>query len=193
MPRCTAASGFVAGSTAGRRYNLDIVSVRAPDASPHQGHTGPIRLLTITVDGAVRTRLLAVALDLLAPALVAGSSHPPSLLRGRGRLVLLGRQRVVFLSGRRSQLLCRSIAGARPFKKRLASDVCFCGSFVLVHCPTIIGRESWLFSHRGSVIMERRRPGVLTKSIGWWWEEGRRFWLCARPRATRFARRSKWS
>lgn len=38
--------------------------------------------LTIAVDGAVRTRLLAVTLDLLSPTLVAGSGDSPALLDG---------------------------------------------------------------------------------------------------------------
>lgn len=37
---------------------------------------------TVAVDGAVGARLLPVALDLLAPTLIAGPGHPTSLLHG---------------------------------------------------------------------------------------------------------------
>ena len=52
-----------------------------------------IQLLTIAVDGTMRARLSAVALDLLASALVASAGHPATLLEWVGWFRLLASAR----------------------------------------------------------------------------------------------------
>lgn len=64
---------------------------------------------TIAVDGAVSAGLLAVALDLLAPALVARACDPAALLDGEAAGALLGLDLGLVVRGRMAAAVERAL------------------------------------------------------------------------------------
>ncbi len=100
--QCIAGRGFFYDSKAGHMYNLLDIYTTAWTLEV-EGK------LTIAIDSAMSARLLAIALDLFPPALVAGSSHAPPFLHRQRRAGRLRRRRRRAL-GRRLVLhspLCR--------------------------------------------------------------------------------------
>ena len=99
------------------------------------------------------TRLLPIALDLLAPTLVAGSSHPASLLhllgigdRGfvRGIIMLMVEMRIIVFRGKTSKILAVKRTGGSSHGAQRTGQKEEEDSFNSYACVCVSVQREWL-------------------------------------------------